>query len=203
MLKFQTLIQPKVYLPILPIPWPCCFAAGKNKIPISILMIGSQNSIEKVRKKCERLRKKALRWNVLFFFDAHAVLFTVRIWGASSYETRRANDTASILVLINLLKATDLPSMAIGNSLFQMFCHVRNESYWIIFTRQHTWRSKADTCCGRRYQRCCEHVTTPPTPVTTVPTPPCKDCCKDPPTFGGHNGKPVENISKSFKHRKI
>ena len=56
-------------------------------------------------------------------------LFTVRIWGASSYETRRANDTASILVLINLLKATDLPSMAIGNSLFQMFCHVRNESY--------------------------------------------------------------------------
>ena len=28
------------------------------------------------------------------------MLFTVRIWGASSYETRRANDTASILVLI-------------------------------------------------------------------------------------------------------
>ena len=34
----------------------------------------------------------------MFFFDAHAVLFTVRILGASSYETRRANDTASILV---------------------------------------------------------------------------------------------------------
>ena len=34
----------------------------------------------------------------MFFIDAHAVLFTVRILGASSYETRRANDTASILV---------------------------------------------------------------------------------------------------------
>ena len=45
-------------------------------------------------EKCERLRKKALRRNVLFFFDAHAVLFTVRIWGTSSYETRRANDNA-------------------------------------------------------------------------------------------------------------
>ena len=40
--------------------------------------------------------------NVLFFFDEHAVLFTVRIWGASSYETHRANDTASILVPIDI-----------------------------------------------------------------------------------------------------
>jgi len=62
---------------------------------------------------------------------------------------------------------------------------------------------QADTCCGRRYQRCCEHVTTPPTTTPTVPTPPCKDCCKDPPTFGGHHGKPVENISQSFNQRKI
>ena len=29
---------------------------------------------------------KALRWNVLFFFDTHGVLFTVRISGASLYK---------------------------------------------------------------------------------------------------------------------
>ena len=46
-----------------------------------------------------KVAKNALRWNVLFFFDAHTVLFTVCILGASSYETRRANDTASILVI--------------------------------------------------------------------------------------------------------
>ena len=38
----------------------------------------------------------------MFFLDAHAVLFTVCILGASSYETRRANDTASILVDVTL-----------------------------------------------------------------------------------------------------
>ena len=47
-----------------------------------------------------KVAKKALRWNVLFLFDAHAVLFTVRIWEASSNETRRANDIASILVFM-------------------------------------------------------------------------------------------------------
>ena len=51
-----------------------------------------------------KVAKNALQWNVLFFFDAHTVLFTVRILGASSYETRRANDTASILVTL-----TDIP----------------------------------------------------------------------------------------------
>ena len=45
-----------------------------------------------------RRQQKALRLNVLFLFDTHAVLFTVRILGASSYETRKANDTAWILV---------------------------------------------------------------------------------------------------------
>ena len=38
----------------------------------------------------------------MFFFDAPAVLFTVRILGASYYETRRANDSASILVKTTL-----------------------------------------------------------------------------------------------------
>ena len=43
----------------------------------------------------------------MFFllFDAHAVLFTVGIWGASSNETRRTKDTASILVVKANLKA--------------------------------------------------------------------------------------------------
>ena len=40
----------------------------------------------------------------MFLFDAHAVLFTVRIWGASSYETCRANDISSILVLFLALE---------------------------------------------------------------------------------------------------
>ena len=35
----------------------------------------------------------------MFFFDAHVVLFNVRILGASTYETRRANDITSILVM--------------------------------------------------------------------------------------------------------
>ena len=54
-----------------------------------------------VSKRCVevwKVAKKALRWNVLFLFDTHAVLFTVCILGASSYETCRVNDTASILV---------------------------------------------------------------------------------------------------------
>ena len=46
-----------------------------------------------VSKRCLEVWKvadKTLRWNVLFFFDEHAVLITVRILGASTYETRRA-----------------------------------------------------------------------------------------------------------------
>ena len=39
----------------------------------------------------------------IFLILVHAVLFTVRILGASSYETRRANATASILVFIGLV----------------------------------------------------------------------------------------------------
>ena len=69
---------------------------GKSKATNGLgTFMGSQ-----VSKRCVEVwtaAKKALRWNVLFFFDAHAVLFTVRILGASSYETRRANATASIL----------------------------------------------------------------------------------------------------------
>ena len=34
----------------------------------------------------------------MFFFDEQAVLFNVRILGASNYETRRANNTTSVLV---------------------------------------------------------------------------------------------------------
>ena len=34
----------------------------------------------------------------MLFFDAHAVLFTVRIWGAFCYETCRVNGIALILV---------------------------------------------------------------------------------------------------------
>ena len=59
--------------------------------------------ISQVSKRCLEVWKvagKTLRWNVLFFFDAHAVLFTVRIWGASCYETRRVNGIALILVII-------------------------------------------------------------------------------------------------------
>ena len=58
-------------------------------------------SLAQVSKRCLEVWKvagKTLRWNVLFFFDAHAVLFTVRIWGASCYETRRVNGIVLILV---------------------------------------------------------------------------------------------------------
>ena len=75
---------------------------GKSKATNGLgTFMGSQ-----VSKRCVEVwtaAKKALRWNVLFFFDAHAVLFTVRILGASSYETRRANATALILVFIGLV----------------------------------------------------------------------------------------------------
>ena len=60
-----------------------------------------------VSKRCVevwKVAKKALRWNVLFFFDVHAVLFTVRIFGASSYETHRAND-----LYVTTTKATPTP----------------------------------------------------------------------------------------------
>ena len=46
-------------------------------------------------KGCE----KSFAMKCFFFFDAHAVLFTVRIWGASCYETRRVNGIALILVV--------------------------------------------------------------------------------------------------------
>ena len=36
------------------------------------------------------------------------MLFTVRILGASSYETRRANDTASILVPQTIIRDTGI-----------------------------------------------------------------------------------------------
>ena len=55
---------------------------GKNKATNGLgTFMGSQ-----VSKRCVEVwtaAKKALRWNVLFFFDAHAVLFTVCILGAS------------------------------------------------------------------------------------------------------------------------
>ena len=38
--------------------------------------------------------KKSFAMKCFVFFDAHAVLFTVRIWGASTYETRRVNGIA-------------------------------------------------------------------------------------------------------------
>ena len=46
--------------------------------------------------------------NVLIFFDAHAVLFTVRISGAFPYETRPVNGTALILVTKRKQKKIEL-----------------------------------------------------------------------------------------------
>ena len=71
-------------------------------VPFHIVCSVLLRLFAQVSKRCIevwKVAKKALRWNVLFLIDAHAVLFTVRIWGASSYETRRANGTASILVI--------------------------------------------------------------------------------------------------------
>ena len=55
---------------------------------------------------------------VLFFFDAQAVLFAVCVLGASSYETRRTNDTASVLVPDTLWKGLLMGELRRGSFLF-------------------------------------------------------------------------------------
>ena len=52
------------------------------------------------------------------------MLFTVRIWGASSYETHRANDTASILVMIDLWVFLNFGRYCCGTDVVS-----RSESY--------------------------------------------------------------------------
>ena len=66
------------------------------------LILTLVTSIEKVCRSVKGCKKSfAMK---CFVFNAHSVLFTVGILGASSYETLRANDTASILACMHSVK---------------------------------------------------------------------------------------------------
>ena len=114
---------------------------------------GSLHSVlhAQVSKRCVevwKVAKKALRWNVLFFFDAHAMLFTVCILGASSYETRRANDSASILVS-TIVSVHCRPVWLI--QIFRRWCRRQRFSLLLLASRP-GWQKDRELQAQRRPQ---------------------------------------------------
>ena len=100
------------------------------------------------------------------FFDAHTVHFTVRIWDAFSYETRKANDTALILVgsvLARLILIHSILNQILASIFFsfqscateQMLVQPFHKANWILsgcMGHIHARRSRQLTFCSFPWQ---------------------------------------------------